>query len=65
MGRIRAERMPDPGNSVFLLIIANLHTNRLFGLFIISVADPYRKNADADPENLNAVADPDADSCSY
>jgi hypothetical protein len=31
-----------------------------------SVADPHRKNADADPgKNLNADADPDADSCSY
>jgi hypothetical protein len=31
-----------------------------------SVADPHRKNADADPgKNLNADADPDADSCPY
>ncbi len=33
-----------------------------------SVADPHRKNADADPgKNLNAdaVADQDADSCPY
>jgi hypothetical protein len=31
-----------------------------------SVADPHRKNADADPgKNLNADADPDADSCSF
>jgi hypothetical protein len=29
-----------------------------------SVADPHKKNADADPgKNLNA--DPDADACSY
>jgi hypothetical protein len=33
---------------------------------IASVADPHRKNADADPgKNFNADADPDADSCSY
>jgi hypothetical protein len=32
----------------------------------LSVADPHRKNADADPgKNLNVDADPDADSCSY
>jgi hypothetical protein len=37
-------------------------------LMAISVADPHRKNANADPgKNLNADADadPDADSCSY
>jgi hypothetical protein len=32
----------------------------------ISVADPHRKNADADPgKNLNADPDADPDSCSY
>jgi hypothetical protein len=31
-----------------------------------SVADPHRKNADADPgKNLNADPDADADSCPY
>jgi hypothetical protein len=38
------------------------------GWLVPSVADPHRKNADADPgKNLNADADPDADAdtCSY
>jgi hypothetical protein len=31
-----------------------------------SIADPHKKNADADPgKNLDADADPDADSCPY
>jgi hypothetical protein len=44
--------------------------NIIFLCIYISVADPHRKNADADPgKNLNADADPDedldADSCYY
>jgi hypothetical protein len=40
----------------------------LFFATISSVADPHKKNADADPgKNLDADADPDADadSCPY
>jgi hypothetical protein len=43
-----------------------LFLHALSSLAISSVADPHRKNADADPgKNLNADPDADADSCSY
>jgi hypothetical protein len=55
---------------MFMLLISNLgNTSKRFPLLLTlysSVADPHRKNADADPgKNPNADADPDADSCSY
>jgi hypothetical protein len=42
------------------------HSVPLYNVLPTSVADPHRKNADADPgKNLKADADLDADSCPY
>jgi hypothetical protein len=53
------------GSSQKISELVMLHLDRYV---VISVADPHRKNADADPgKNLKTDADPDADadSCSY
>ncbi len=54
------------GISMLLIYCSSRDNSFYISLFSTCVADPHRKNADADPgKNLNADPDADANSCPY